>query len=54
VANDGQIVRNEQIGEAQFLLAGEHRYRGHCKEDEASDAILSIVRTSTIEGSNPI
>ena len=40
VANGGQIVRNEQIGEAQFLLAGEHRYRGYSREDEASAAML--------------
>ena len=40
VANNGQIVRNEQIGEAQFLLAGEHRYCGYSREDEASAAML--------------
>jgi hypothetical protein len=40
VANDGQIVRNEQIGEAQFLLAGGDRYCGYSKEDEASLSII--------------
>jgi hypothetical protein len=39
-ANDEQIVRNEQIGEAQFLLAGGDRYCGYGKEDEASAAML--------------